>query len=634
LLTVHVGSDGWVVFNNELALIETSGWLDLGTADSLNESMGSAIKHYSSLFFLPSFRKTFVSLVVLCVGVLGLSMVLLFPLVAGLVYGLSFGLASLVLTVLGDYLVTNLLLREDGIFVMRRTAALSLFCWVLWLVFIVPGAVAASVFGLWLWVMLCVLGFASIMTLRAVVFFSVSSAGLKRGALASLLQPLLCIIPFLLLWATIEQVGLVRVWPFLVVAPFLSLASANLFVSLIDRLGRKSYGTAAMPLFRAFMLNWVLGLSAPLEQHFEKLGEDKDVEVSLLQFRAANVNAAVIVPMVHPGPFKNVGSSLLPSILKREFEAAVGGDACVPLGILGHELDLASQPQNQKIVDSVIASAKHSTFSDRAKPLAKVIDGFVTVCCQVFGDTALLSFSVAPKTTEDLPQELGLFVREEARKRGLNDAIVINTHNSITDAREVEATLDELKVAALKCLDKAVSFSSEPFQLGAATVYPKDFSLKDGMGAGGITTIAVKVVDQTTAYVVIDGNNMVSGLREEILSALSSIGFRDGEVFTTDTHAVNALVLGRRGYHPVGEAINHDVLIDYIKDASRKALSRMEPSSAGVLDIVVPNVRVIGQARIRGLSTLVDEALREAKRVIVPIFGVEGLLLIVLLAVL
>jgi putative membrane protein len=364
------------------------------------------------------------------------------------------------------------------------------------------------------------------------------------------------------------------------------------------------------------------------------MGEDKDVEVSLLKFEAAKTKAAIIVPQVHPGPFKNIGSSLLPSLLKRGFEEAFGGNACVPLGILGHELDLASQTQNQKIIASVIALAKQATFSPTAKPFAKVTEGFVTASCQVFGDEALLSFSLAPKTTEDLPQELGRFVREEARKRGLKDAIVVNAHNSITDSTDLEESLSTMKTAASKCLDRAVSSPSASFQLGSATVYPKDFSLKDGMGLGGITAVVIKVGEQKTAYVVIDGNNMVSGLREEILSVLASMGFDESEVFTTDTHAVNAVILGHRGYHPVGESMNHDTLIGYIQEAASTALARLEACVAGSLTIMVPKVRVIGQARIEALSTLVDDALQRAKRIVVPIFGLEGLLLILLLAVL
>jgi putative membrane protein len=600
----------------------------------MNASMDSATKHYSSLFFLPSFKKTLVALVVVCVGVLGLSAVVVLPSLGGVTYCLSLGVFSFVLTLFCDFLVTNVILREDAIFVLRRTAFLSLVCWVLWLAFLLPGALVGLYAGLWLWVNLGLLGVSAVLTLRSVVFFSVSSAGSVRAALAALLQPVLCVIPFLVFWASFLQVNLLNVLLFLAVASVLCLASGNLLLSLIDRLGRKSYGVPAMSLFRAFMLNWVLDLNEPIERYFERLGEDEDIEVSFLQFEAAKTKTVIIVPLVHPGPFKNLGSSLLPSLMKREFEKAFGGEACVPLGILGHELDLASQEQNKKVIDAVLTSAKQVVLSDRAKPFVKTVEGNVTVCCQIFGDTALLSFSLAPKTTEDLPQELGRFVREEARRLGLRDAIVVNAHNSITAVTDMKESLEMLEAAASRCLSKAVSARASSFQVGAATVYPKEFGLKAGMGAGGITAVAVQVGAQKSVYAVIDGNNMISGVREKILSALASLGFAESEVFTTDTHAVNALVLGRRGYHPVGEAMNLDLLISYVSDAASAASARLELGRVGSLLLTVPEVRVIGKARIEGFSTLVHQAIEKAKRVVVPIFGFEGFLLVLLLAVL
>ena len=44
------------------------------------------------------------------------------------------------------------------------------------------------------------------------------------------------------------------------------------------------------------------------------------------------------------------------------------------------------------------------------------------------------------------------------------------------------------------------------------------------MGTGGITAIVVEVDNQKTAYVVIDGNNMVPHLREKILESLATTG--------------------------------------------------------------------------------------------------------------
>ena len=142
---------------------------------------------------------------------------------------------------------------------------------------------------------------------------------------------------------------------------------------------------------------------------------------------------------------------------------------------------------------------------------------------------------------------------------------------------------------------------------------------------------------QKTAYVVIDGNNMISGLREKILVALTSAGFDESEVFTTDTHAVSALSSGRsvqRGYHPVGEVMNHEVLIRYICDVAKKAESNLEPSKAGAAHLVVPHVRVIGETQLQAMSTLADKSIQKAKQMLLPIFGLEGLILLLLLLIL
>jgi putative membrane protein len=608
--------------------------VDVATEDSLNHSMNSALKHYSSMFFLPSFKKAVAALALICICGVGLSTFALFPSVDGLTWSLFLGVSLFAAVLLADYILSKTVLRSDPIYVLRRATALSLFGWIIWLLFAVLGVIFGTFFGLWWWVELCLLGFAAVLTFRTVVFISTSSEGVIQRLFSSLFSPFLCIAMFIVFWAYLDGAIPLQVLPFLVISPIVGCVSAFFFVLLLDRLGRRAFGVPSMPLFRAFMLNWVSGLNAPFEELLEQLGENEDLEVTLLKFDSYKPKAAIIVPLVHPGPFKNIGSSLLPSMLKREFEKEFGCDTCVPLGILGHELDLASQAQNQKIITQVINSAKFPASADKATPFVKVAEGFATASCQVFGKTAFLSFTLAPKTTEDLPQELGRIVNEEAKKLSLECNIVVNAHNSINDTIDVEASLSTLREVASKCLQKAVSLPSYAFEVGASTVFPEEFSLEDGMGPGGITAVVVKVAEQKTVYVVIDGNNMVSGLREEILSALKSSGFHESEVFTTDTHAVSAVVLGRRGYHPVGEVMNHETLISYIKEAAKAAAANLETCNAGCLRLVVPKVRVIGQARLESLSLLVDKALKRAKQIVAPIFVSEGLILILLLTLL
>jgi putative membrane protein len=226
---------------------------------------------------------------------------------------------------------------------------------------------------------------------------------------------------------------------------------------------------------------------------------------------------------------------------------------------------------------------------------------------------------MAPKTMEDLPQELDSFILNEAEKLGLS-ALVINAHNSIEGPFNINAALASLRQASVASLKRSLNYERSFFEVGAATVLPKDFTLKEGMGPGGISVILTRVGDQKTAYVTIDGNNMMSGLRERILSELAKIGIVDGEVLTTDTHTVCGVVLTPRGYHPIGEVIDQSKLISYIKQAAVEALGNLEPAEASLRTETIPKINVIGEKQIEELCLVADRTAKHAKRLSFSLF--------------
>ncbi|HEY4675287.1 MAG TPA: DUF2070 family protein [Candidatus Bathyarchaeia archaeon] len=607
--------------------------MDVPAEDSLSQSIDKAVEHYSSLFWLPSLKRAVFLLALLCIVGIAASTIVLFPSLSVATNALLLGFALFSTDLFVDYAVSTFVLKRDPIYNFRRTVGFSIFCWGFWLFFILVGVASAVLFNslVW-WVRLSLLGFSAVVILRSIVFGATSSSGYERQTLAAFLQPSPCVIILMVFWA--EYVPVLQMWPFFVFAPIICLVTGFLFNYSINNVGKHLLGVPSMHFLRAFLLNWVANLNAPFEELLEKMSTEQNIDVSLIKFDSVKPKAAVVVPSVHPGPFKNIGSSLLPSMLKNALEGKSGRVACVPLGLLGHELDLASQQQNQKIINQVVESASFVVSEDKATPFVVASDGVATACCQVFGNTAFLSFTLAPKTTEDLPQELSVFVQREAEKNGLDCCVVVNAHNSINETANMKDVLSSLEKVAKDCLEKIVSLKRMPFEIGAATVFPREFGLHDGMGPGGISAIAVRVRDQKTVYVVIDGNNMISGLREKVLAFLQSMGFDQCEVFTTDTHAVSALILGGRGYHPVGEVMDHEKLLGYIGEAVRAADADLERCMCGCRRMTVPNVKVIGKALVESLSLLMDKAINRSKRVTVPIFALSGFLLIAILMVL
>jgi putative membrane protein len=246
--------------------------------------------------------------------------------------------------------------------------------------------------------------------------------------------------------------------------------------------------------------------------------------------------------------------------------------------------------------------------------------------CQIFGDYALLTLTTAPKTMEDLPPELNSFIVSEALKRQLS-ILVIDAHNSMDEKFNLDDNLASFKKASINCLEKALKSKKSFLKIGASTVVPTDFTIRDGMGPGGISVLVTEVDCKKTAYITIDGNNMVSGLREKILSSVLELGIEDGEVLTTDTHSVCGMIRSARGYNLVGEAIDQSKLITYIKKAISNALSNLEPVTVSWHTDIISDVKVIGEKQIAELTVLADKTTERVKRVSLILFPLVAIIL-------
>ena len=150
----------------------------MATENTLRHSMDSALKHYSSMFFLPSYKKALLLVGVICIGIVGLSTFALFK--NRLTDSLTLGLSLFIITIFLDIIMSKLIMKIDPIYILRRTLALSLFCWVLWGFFVILGVIFGALFGLSWWIKLCLLGFGAVLTLRIIVFVATSSTNIFR----------------------------------------------------------------------------------------------------------------------------------------------------------------------------------------------------------------------------------------------------------------------------------------------------------------------------------------------------------------------------------------------------------------------------------------------------------------------
>jgi len=573
------------------------------------------LRYYKRLFRLPSTR-----------------VVLVLHFLLGFAYGkllfleasmepqtFLYGLTLLPLPALLADILTYFWFFKGTVLNLRRLSALSLFSNTIWAALVAIGRLGYIILGLKnLLASMQAFAFSATLCLRFVVFSALvfASTSSINAILSAAFHPLLSLIPLGAL------IALPPSFPAQVLmASIVFLLSTIFILRRVDGEGRRRLGVGSLRLFSSFVANWMDGKNQPLEEIFDNLGVERDVQVKLIAFGEDDRPFSILViPYLHSGPFKNVGGSSLPSLLSDSLEASFDSGNTFVLffhGPSGHEMNPTSRGQSLRVIEELRSQATFSFRQARVSRMVRASYGIGKALCQAFNDIALVILTLAPRTMEDLPSTIVSDINVHGKQLGFEEVFVVDAHNSTSgyQAPLAPEEVDCLRRAAFEALNLASKEERHSPKVGAFRLIPKEFSVSQGMGPGGISITVISVADQKVAYISVDGNNMVAGLREKILSRLIEDveGIDDGEVTTTDTHVVNATIAGR-GYHPVGEAIDQEALISYIIRGVEKALHNQRDALVAWKSLTIKGVKVLGKQTLNNFLEATDASISTLRR--------------------
>ncbi|MDY7083201.1 MAG: DUF2070 family protein, partial [Halobacteria archaeon] len=203
---------------------------------------------------------------------------------------------------------------------------------------------------------------------------------------------------------------------------------------------------------------------------------------------------------------------------------------------------------------------------------------------QRFGDSVLLVTTCSPHSCDDIRFGVGMNAMAEARINGAEETMLVDAHNCCApeSAGEMTAGLFEEK--------------TDEIRLGVAHT-ETEWDIEDGMGPLGVRVGVIEVEGQKTAYITVDGNNMVPILRNEILKEIEPL-IDGAEVMTTDTHVVNRV----ESHNMIGENIDHGELKGLIAELVEEAIDDLEPVEAG-MGSEKARITVFGNDRIERLAS-------------------------------
>ncbi|GAA0212240.1 DUF2070 family protein [Halobaculum roseum] len=410
------------------------------------------------------------------------------------------------------------------------------------------------------------------------------------------------------------------------------------FLYVVDRPWRNTLGVSVLDFLQGFIGHVAEG-TRELEDFFEQLGEEAVVPVTVLSLRTPDgeEKARWVLPMIHPGPMGEIGGGNLPV----RIAAATDGVAFPPHATAGHDFNLVTEREVDTVVEAADRAYDRLTYSSEATESVRTTAGEASILGQGFDDDALLVSTFAPGFADDVEYAVGLSTAAEARTEGLDDVLLVDAHNSNNgldgpDLGHVTPgstrSFDMMQAARRVGERLAVAPRGD---LSAGVAWERtDWVPEEGIGPLGVRAMVTEVDGaagadddgdtdagtaagddatgdddpnagpQTTAYVLVDGNNMEPGLRGHLVDAVAdAVDADEAEVMTTDTHIVNTVEADNQ----VGAAVDRDALTDVVVDVAERAAADAEPVESGMATEHA-EVTVFGNDRTESLASHANAA--------------------------
>ncbi len=426
--------------------------------------------------------------------------------------------------------------------------------------------------------------------MRGIIFFTLSGKRLPRALPLFMLILFLEAAPTLLLQNAAYGISILK--------GYLIGASISLLLMLIFK--------RILWIKGAPVIDYVSGILAYLlddrrdwlRELTERLDDESFVKLDILVFRSSDQKpeAAILIPYFHPGPFKDYGSSGLMYSIHEELMRH-GVKAIFFKGFSNHQDNLISEDDCRLILGRIrkliLDDHEDLTYFSYAYSPQILCESHVKGLLLGVGNARLLLVTTHPEGMEDIPN----IVYDDNRDQFL---IPVDCHNSFSESvKDLDDNSLEMISSLLRRAEEMELGEKNKLIFGYAQIELNGYSREDGAGDLGVSAAAFIFDGRPSTIISLDGNNCLPQIRDMVIERLKPLGFEYMEVLTTDTHAVNGLRFGGRGYHPLGEVVPAEIIAEAAEEAAKRALGAAKPMEAAWVRLKFPGVKVMSQSFLR-----------------------------------
>ncbi|MGC8586335.1 MAG: DUF2070 family protein [Candidatus Micrarchaeia archaeon] len=419
-------------------------------------------------------------------------------------------------------------------------------------------------------------------------------------------------------------------------AIFVFLLMGYMILYVFNEPFKKSVGFKGMEAMSQFVQDWLFNIDmvAPMGQ---KYGKAADIETNTFVFKHnGNLKAIFFIPDIHFGPIGMLGGSRFPYLIERFSYSKYR----VPTFVMHTAVNLDNNPiassQLPALTKALTRSVEECKTSRGASTagIYKSSYGNSHILALSFGEDALVTFTRAPRVTEDISPGAAKLFRSKLEAKFRNVAL-LDAHNSRYESApssELAGTDIGSRLAAEYI--KAISMLSKPLYKGRLLMGASSIELFNAMkrpkdlGEGNLNAAVFEIKGKRFAMIQFNANNMLPILREKILRYVKDKFGIDAEIYTTDTHEVNKLDLGASNV--LGRYSSHSKILVFVDKAIKEALANMEDVSVSHCRYIMRGFKIWGENSRERLAVAL-QSVTELGKIIVPLIIAAAFIVAVLL---
>jgi len=379
----------------------------------------------------------------------------------------------------------------------------------------------------------------------------------------------------------------------------------------------------------AWMKFMFTGNGEELEEVLDSVGEDRVLNARILLFDREEDGIAIIVPTIHFGPYRTIGSTYLPYAIEHQLEK-YSVKAFVLHGAGSHELNLTKRECGTDIVARLVQTVTElklnpSNGAELFYEPFRVYDSLREAMCLQTESTTFVIISSPVIGGDDLPYELQEETEKIAKLYGFRDAAIVDAHN-VQGSRELRYKVFEplIKAALSKrstvCSELRVGYGED-----SVTEYVR------GLCNRKVKALAIECNKNLYALIYLYGNNAATGVRESLRRAALEKGFKDAELITLDDHSCAGVVFDVP-YHAVELST---ALVKAVDGALTKALQNLKTAVAKVQHLTfkarVASTKIFELIEV---ATDIGSAILNYLKTVLPVLYVTWFMLVIVLKLL